>query len=441
MGFDFGDTVAGRLLNSLMPDGKGNGLLPGLRLGEGNGNNDDGPDGPHQRGGPHGNDAPHGTGNPHGHDGPNAPGNGSPRAQSPDAPPRTGGPAQPQSMDAPPTGGPAPKGMQEVSPNIVSQLMSDVRTLLQPSATEGARTAAAATNPIAAEAQQASAARHGHGHAPAQVASAATVAAAVPAAAAATTPTSQAASTNAVANAASPTLAQPASTVPRMLGDGTIVPMPNRPADTALAARVDNALLASLTSSLQPVSAPPTLAVPTTLAAPGSTTAAFMGSAQGATMTATTAAGLTMATSVSQPVDARGVILPVNDRASVRLESLGLAGHTLEGLQRRSMRKRVQAMLPQRMTRWLWAMGLMGAQVSDADADPERDVQRVLQWLFWMLAIVAYGCLAVAIVALVGSNGHLFDQPQGRSYTGWLAFFGLLTGTAAWLLARRLTRR
>ena len=64
-----------------------------------------------------------------------------------------------------------------------------------------------------------------------------------------------------------------------------------------------------------------------------------------------------------------------------------------------------------------------------------------MQWLFWMLAVIAYGCLAVAIVALVGSNSHMFDYEASRSYTGWLALFGLLTGTVAWLLARRMSRR
>lgn len=444
MGFDFGDTVVGRLLNSLAPDGKGNN---GLHLGQLD-NGGDGPDGPHQRGGPHGNDSPHGRGNPHGHDGPRGPADGSPRAPSATgtAPPQTGGPAQPQAVDAPPTGGPAPKGMQDVFPNIVGQLMSGARAFSLPPTAQGAPPAAAAANPGVAEAQQAAAAQHGQarGIAPAQVVASA-IAATTAAPTTAAAPTSQAATANAVAGTTTPALAQPASAVPRTLGDGLLAPLPPRPADTLAPMRADSALLARLSASPLPLATapPPTLAAPTTLAAPGSTAAAFAGTAPGATMatTATTAAGLTMATSVSQAADARGVILPVNDRASVRLESLGLAGHTLEGLQRRSMRKRAQEMLPQRMTRWLWAIGLMGAQVDDAESGAERDVQRILQWLFWTLAIVAYGCLAVAIVALVGSGGQLFEQPQGRSHTGWLALCGLVAGSAAWWLARRMSRR
>lgn len=454
MGFDFGDTVVGRLLSSLAPDGKGNN---GLHLGQLD-NGGDGPDGPHHpRGGPHGNDSPHGRGNPHGHDGPPAPGEGSPRAPSTPAgtstspaPPQTGGPAQPQAVDAPPTGGPAPKGMQDVFPNIVGQLMSGARAFSLPPTAQGTPPAAAAANPGVAEAQQAAAAQ-GQARAaaaPAQlVASAMPTAPAAPATAAAAAPLSQATASgaNAVAGMATPILSQPATGVPRTLGDGLLAPVPPRPADTTLPMRADGALLARLSASPLPLATapPPTLAAPATLAAPGGTTAALAASAPGATVAtaATTAAGLTMATSVGQPADARGMILPVNDRAAVRLESLSLAGHTLEGLQRRSMRKRAQEMLPQRMTRWLWAIGLMGAQVDEADADPERDAQRVLQWLFWTLAVVAYGCLAVAIIALVGSNGQLFDQPQGRSYTGWLALCGLAAGSVAWWLARRMSRR
>src|SRR3546814_10639674 len=79
------------------------------------------------------------------------------------------------------------------------------------------------------------------------------------------------------------------------------------------------------------------------------------------------------------------------------------------------------------MARLLWAMGAMGHTGDAGQAGSEREIQRALQWLFWMLAIIAYGCVAVAIVAFVGSDGRRMDSISNRNYTAWLAVLGLAT--------------
>src|SRR3546814_14293007 len=89
---------------------------------------------------------------------------------------------------------------------------------------------------------------------------------------------------------------------------------------------------------------------------------------------------------------------------------LNPAGHTVAGNQRRSLRSRLQGMPQGGMARLLWAMGAMGHTGDAGQAGSEREIQRALQWLFWMLAVIAYGCVAVAIVAFVGSDGRLMDS-------------------------------
>jgi len=201
----------------------------------------------------------------------------------------------------------------------------------------------------------------------------------------------------------------------------------NRPADAALAA--------GRTASTAPATAPPpTGAIPPTLpnapAPPPGTTAAL------------TAAGLTMATTPVNPLaDARGVILPTNDAvAALRGENmLNPAGHTLDGAQRRSLRSRLGSMPKSGLARLLWAMGATGH--TGTGEGSEREIARAMQWLFWMLAIIAYGCLAAAIVIFMGSDGRLMDSVGDRNSTAWLAMCGLATGVIAWSVARRMSRR
>ena len=234
-------------------------------------------------------------------------------------------------------------------------------------------------------------------------------------------------------------MAQMASAVPqqRALGDPALLAqgragdatLTARPDAAALAAAARNPATAATTAPAPATTAPPTLAN-TPMPPPGNTAAL-------------TAAGLTVATIAANPVaDARGIILPANDAAALRGEQmLNPAGHTIDGAQRRSLRSRMAGMPRDGLARLLWAMGAMGHTGEAGKAGSEREIQRALQWLFWMLAVIAYGCVAVAIVAFVGSDGRLMDSISDRNYTAWLAVLGLATGVAAWGVARWMSRR
>ncbi len=345
--------------------------------------------------------------------------------------PNMGGPSLPQ-RSGPPTGGPAPQGMQDVFPNIALQITGNALSLANSASSQVLE--AFAPPPHAHHGQPPQAVAHharlqpvpGPMQAQTQARTQAVIIAAAPASAMSLA-NSQASSAN--ANPLTQAWAQPASMAPRVVGDsagpaqlrGAELASPPRAENTSLLGRV----VAALHLGQAPAATPPA-AVATALP-PGATAA--------------TAAGLTIvAIPINPLVDARGIVLASNDHAATRVDNNPLlAGHTLEGMQRRSTRHHVQGQ-PSRMSRLLLAMGLIGTPSDQSAPHPRRDIQNIMQWLFWMLAIIAYGCLAAAIVALASSNGHLLDYQTGRTYTGWLAFFGLFTAVIAWWLARRMTR-
>ena len=80
------------------------------------------------------------------------------------------------------------------------------------------------------------------------------------------------------------------------------------------------------------------------------------------------------------------------------------------------------------------AQGHAGAAGQDA-ADAERELREaLLQWLFWLLAVIAYGCVGFAIVALL-PPGSLGDAvPAGdRGWAGGFALAGLVAALGAQL--------
>lgn len=70
--------------------------------------------------------------------------------------------------------------------------------------------------------------------------------------------------------------------------------------------------------------------------------------------------------------------------------------------------------------------------------DTPREVARAFQWLFWVLALVAYGCLALVLGSFLLSFGELPSAPVMRRWTGEFALAGLVAAGGAWWLARRL---
>ncbi|MEN1928805.1 hypothetical protein WCE37_07385 [Luteimonas sp. MJ250] len=193
--------------------------------------------------------------------------------------------------------------------------------------------------------------------------------------------------------------------------------------------------------------APVTLAASTLTAAASASTATTAAPAS----TAALAAGSTVATVPAAPAatqvlaaEARsGNPLVVADRGQV-IARPDIAGtYTGEGPHRRALRRAVNA-LPGGLSTLLMAFSAQG-NTAAANRDPaavERELRdAMMQWLFWLLAIIAYGCVAFAIIALLPVGTGAVGDTTARASTGGFALFGLLIAAAAWLIARRLGSR
>lgn len=122
-----------------------------------------------------------------------------------------------------------------------------------------------------------------------------------------------------------------------------------------------------------------------------------------------------------------------------RAELTGTGTYTMDGpgLRRRE-RMKVGA---RQMGAWMLAMAQGRLHlVRPYDDDTPREVARAFQWLFWVLAIVAYGCLGLVLVSFLLSFGELPSAPAMRRWTGEFALSGLLAAVGAWWLGRQLTR-
>ncbi|MBB1473378.1 MULTISPECIES: hypothetical protein [unclassified Luteimonas] len=180
---------------------------------------------------------------------------------------------------------------------------------------------------------------------------------------------------------------------------------------------------------------------------PGNASASTLAAAAAATA----AVGATLATAATAPAlpaaqgaDARNVAgLAIADRGqAVRAESMS-GTYTGEGPQRRRLRRGGRA-LPGSLSALLVAMGAQG-RTSGAGRDArevERELQAAaMQWLFWLLAIIAYGCVAFAIVGLLPSgSGSAASAVSGRGWSGGFAIAGLVAAGGAWWFARHLAR-
>ncbi|MBJ6981799.1 hypothetical protein [Luteimonas sp. MC1572] len=210
-----------------------------------------------------------------------------------------------------------------------------------------------------------------------------------------------------------------------------------RPDAPAAAPRSDAAFMdrmavlqrAALAPSALPANAAANTAAPTALAA--------------------TAAGATMATSatpqalpVNQAADARNAAgLTVADRGQAIRSDAMTGTYTGEGPLRRRLRRGASA-LPGSLSTLLAAMGAQG-RTSGAGQDAramERELQAAaMQWLFWLLAIIAYGCVAFAVIGLMPPGaGTVVSAGAGRGWAGGFAIAGLLAASGAWWFARRL---
>lgn len=121
------------------------------------------------------------------------------------------------------------------------------------------------------------------------------------------------------------------------------------------------------------------------------------------------------------------------------------AGYTGDGVQRRLPRGGASDQDASKAG--LLALSAAGntaaRQEAEARQRAQRDLERAMQWVFWVLAIVAYGSLAFTVIALIAGSdrGEDLSLRMQHGNNGWLAIIGLVAGIAAWLVAQRLPSR
>lgn len=132
------------------------------------------------------------------------------------------------------------------------------------------------------------------------------------------------------------------------------------------------------------------------------------------------------------------------ERNPLHLEHTLANGHTADRGMRRSLRNRVAGV----RASLLKMIGLslldtahprqpQGHTGQGADVSSGKGTWFALPWLFWLLAIVAYGCLALAMIVMVGSDAAGSQTPAAR-WTGALVLgCGVLAAIGAGHLVRR----
>ncbi|MCD9029472.1 hypothetical protein LDO26_14855 [Luteimonas sp. BDR2-5] len=110
--------------------------------------------------------------------------------------------------------------------------------------------------------------------------------------------------------------------------------------------------------------------------------------------------------------------------------------YTAEGPElRRRNRIKVGA---QQLGEWLVAFAHGRPHLVRPRDDTPNEITRAFQWLFWTLAIVAYGCLGLVLVSFLLSFGDIPAAPAMRRWTGEFALAGLVAAVGAWWLGRHI---
>ncbi|ASR42906.1 hypothetical protein BEN78_05435 [Xanthomonas citri pv. mangiferaeindicae] len=93
---------------------------------------------------------------------------------------------------------------------------------------------------------------------------------------------------------------------------------------------------------------------------------------------------------------------------------------------------------PADIGQWMVALAQGRRLLMRPHDDLPAEIARAMQWLFWTLALVAYGCLGLVLVSVLLSMGEMPAAPAMRRWSSELAFAGLAAACGAWWLARRL---
>ncbi|MET4729340.1 hypothetical protein ABIE09_003154 [Lysobacter enzymogenes] len=137
--------------------------------------------------------------------------------------------------------------------------------------------------------------------------------------------------------------------------------------------------------------------------------------------------------------DPRSLPLAGHERAAQqRGDAPGNLVYTGDGAPRRALR-RGGKVDNATLTHWLWRFGRGGIHRPSREAEPELEALRALQWLFWVLTVVAYACLAMAIVLMLPS-GSLISERASPGGSGVALFLAVVVAAGAWWLGRRIGR-
>ena len=180
------------------------------------------------------------------------------------------------------------------------------------------------------------------------------------------------------------------------------------------------------------------LAMMQKLGQPPAAVAANAAAAHAENATAPNVIPLTVNTSANDP---RGLPTALNDRVQLLRGDSALSGgaYVGDGPMRRPLGRgaRVDAAS---LTYWLWALGRGGVHRPTHENEPNREVLRALQWLFWVLTVVAYACLATALIMML-PTGELISDRVATAGGGGALMIGVVVAAGAWLVGRRLNRR
>ena len=123
--------------------------------------------------------------------------------------------------------------------------------------------------------------------------------------------------------------------------------------------------------------------------------------------------------------------------AQAREAQLVPGGHTIGGFLRRDLR-RGSVQVPGKRTPDSLLLALLPGRRrrEDDEQDPSS-----FQWLFWILTVIAYAAVAVAVVSMIPSGGGLTDGYGRPTYGAYALVIGAVAAVASWLLGRRLSRR
>ncbi len=197
---------------------------------------------------------------------------------------------------------------------------------------------------------------------------------------------------------------------------GNVVAMPDRMAAMQQATQQPNAALPQARPDALPMQAMASLAGATVLANPQA------------------AQALPGHTALNAPAP------PGTDTAAAQARDatqLAPAGHTIGGFLRRDLRRGPQ---PQDRRAENWALALIAGARKRRANDAEEQMTS-FQWLFWVLTVVAYGAIGVALVMMAAGDARLISDYGTPSSSGYALIIGAIAAAISWFIGRRLARR